>query len=114
MSSPRCCSPAFVPSLTGGVPLSPRVAAQLIRSKMSPSLTDSLSERERHVLRMIVEGRTNAQIGTELGVSRATVTSVCGRIFKRLDVSDRTQAAVWAMRNLPPESGPNTQLSNVA
>ena len=91
-------------AVTGGVPLSPRVAAQLIRSKMSPSLTDTLSERERQVLRMIVEGRTNAQIGTALGVSRATVTSVCGRIFKRLEVSDRTQAAVWAMRNLPPEA----------
>jgi DNA-binding NarL/FixJ family response regulator len=89
---------------TGGVPLSPRVAAQLIRSKTSPGLPETLTERERQVLRMIVEGRTNAQIGTELGVSRATVTSVCGRIFKTLDVSDRTQAAVWAMRNLPAES----------
>jgi DNA-binding NarL/FixJ family response regulator len=91
-------------AVSGGVPLSPRVAAQLIRSKMSPSLAETLSARERQVLRMIVEGRTNAQIGTELGVSRATVTSVCGRIFKQLEVSDRTQAAVWAMRNLPPES----------
>ena len=91
-------------AVTGGVPLSPRVAAQLIRSKMSPTIADTLTERERHVLHLIVEGRTNAQIGAELGVSRATVTSVCGRIFKRLEVADRTQAAVWAMRNLPPES----------
>lgn len=91
-------------ALTGGAPLSPRIAAQLIRTKMSPSLADTLSERERQVLRMIVEGRTNAQIGTELGVSRATVTSVCSRIFRRIEVSDRTQAAVWAMKNMPEES----------
>ena len=91
-------------ALTGGVPLSPRVAAQLIRSKMSPGIADTLTQRERDVLRMIVEGRTNTQIATELGVSRATVTSVCGRIFKQLGVTDRTQAAVWAMKNLSPES----------
>ena len=61
-------------------------------------------QRERDVLRLIVEGRTNTRIGTELGVSRATVTSVCGRIFKQLGVTDRTQAAVWAMKNLSTES----------
>jgi DNA-binding NarL/FixJ family response regulator len=88
---------------TGGVPLSPRVAAQLVRSKVTPSVADTLSERETQVLRMIVEGLTNAQIGKELGVSRATVTSVCSRIFKQLDVTDRTQAAVWATINLPQE-----------
>jgi DNA-binding NarL/FixJ family response regulator len=88
---------------TGGVPLSPRVAAQLVRSKLSPSVAETLGEREAKVLRMIVAGLTNAQIGKELGVSRATVTSVCSRIFKHLDVSDRTQAAVWATKNLSQE-----------
>jgi DNA-binding NarL/FixJ family response regulator len=89
---------------TGGVPLSPRVAAQLVRSTMTPSVAETLTERETLVLRLIVAGLTNAQIGKELGVSRATVTSVCSRIFKHLDVTDRTQAAVWATKNLPQET----------
>jgi DNA-binding NarL/FixJ family response regulator len=89
---------------TGGVPLSPRVAAQLVRSTLTPSVAETLTKRETQVLRLIVAGLTNAQIGKELGVSRATVTSVCSRIFKHLEVTDRTQAAVWATKNLPQET----------
>jgi DNA-binding NarL/FixJ family response regulator len=89
-------------AVIGGVPLSPRIAAQLVRNSSTPSSPAALTERECRILRMIAEGRTNAQIGEELGVSRPTVTSVCSRIFKRIKVSDRTQAAVWATRNLPP------------
>jgi DNA-binding NarL/FixJ family response regulator len=87
---------------TGGMPLSPRVAAQIIRKAATANSPEALTEREARVLHMIVEGRSNAQIGEQLKVSRATVTSICGRIFRRIDVTDRTQAAVWAMKNLPP------------
>jgi hypothetical protein len=72
--------------LTGGVPLSPRVAAQLIRSKMSPSLSDTLSER--NAIASNDRRRPDQRPDRHgAGVSRATVTSVCGRIFKHLDVS---------------------------
>jgi len=84
----------------GGVPLSPRIAAQLVRPSPTQTLVDTLTEREEDILRLIVDGRSNAQIAKALGVSRATVAAVCGRLFKRLEVADRTQAAVWAMRNL--------------
>ncbi|MEP7112012.1 MAG: response regulator transcription factor [Ilumatobacteraceae bacterium] len=89
---------------TGGVPLSPRIAAQIIRKATTANSQDALTDREVQVLHMIVDGRSNAQIGEALNVSRATVTAVCGRLFRRLKVADRTQAAVWAMKNLPPLS----------
>jgi DNA-binding NarL/FixJ family response regulator len=52
---------------------------------------------------LIVGGQSNKQIGRELGISEKTVKSHCGRLFQRINVSDRTQAAVWATKNLPPE-----------
>ena len=88
---------------TGGVPLSPRIAAQLMRERAATNTPDLLTERELHVLRMIVAGRSNAEIGAELKLSRASVTSICGRLYKRLGVTDRTQAAIWATSNLPPD-----------
>lgn len=89
---------------TGGVPLSPRIAAQLMRERAAADSPDLLTARELHVLRMIVDGRSNAEIGADLKLSRASVTSICGRLYKRLGVADRTQAAVWAMNNLPQGS----------
>ncbi len=87
----------------GGAPLSPSVAAGLLRggATMSVSAAVRLTPRERQILSLIVDGQSNAAIGTELGISERTVKAHCGRLFQRLGVSDRTQAAVWAMRNLP-------------
>ncbi|MGZ4671625.1 MAG: response regulator [Ilumatobacteraceae bacterium] len=88
--------------VNGGAPLSPSVAAQLIRSAASqPTTVGSVTQRERQILRLIVAGQSNKQIGRELGISEKTVKSHCGRLFQRINVSDRTQAAVWATKNLP-------------
>ena len=89
--------------VNGGAPLSPSVAAQLLRSAASqPTMVGSVTQRERQILRLIVSGQSNKQIGRELGISEKTVKSHCGRLFQRINVSDRTQAAVWATKNLPP------------
>ena len=89
--------------VNGGAPLSPSVAAQLIRTAASqPTMVGSLTQRERQILKLIVGGQSNKQIGRELGISEKTVKSHCGRLFQRINVSDRTQAAVWATKNLPP------------
>jgi len=89
--------------VNGGAPLSPSVAAQLLRSAASqPTMVGSVTQRERQILRLIVAGQSNKQIGRELGISEKTVKSHCGRLFQRINVSDRTQAAVWATKNLPP------------
>lgn len=90
-------------AVQGGAPLSPSVAAGLLRgsSQMNMVSPASLTPRELEILQLIVDGHTNQQIARTLGISEKTVKTHCSRLFQRLGVTDRTQAAVWAMRNLP-------------
>lgn len=57
-----------------------------------------LSAREHQVLELIVKGRSNKEIGDALGISEATVKWHINAILSRLDVTDRTQAAVAALQ----------------
>jgi DNA-binding NarL/FixJ family response regulator len=57
-----------------------------------------LSTREMQVLKLIVKGMTNKQIGEELGISQSTVKWHINIVLARLNVSDRTAAAVTALR----------------
>ncbi len=94
-------------AVQGGAPLSPSVAAGLLRgsNQMSMVSPSSLTPRELEILQLIVDGHTNQQIARTLGISEKTVKTHCSRLFQRLGVTDRTQAAVWAMRNLPSNQG---------
>lgn len=86
----------------GGLPLSPMIAAHLFRVNRSPhSKYDTLTPRERQILDMIALGDHNKQIAQALGISEKTVRVHCSRLFQRLGVTDRTQAAVWAIRTMP-------------
>jgi len=58
----------------------------------------SLSSREMEVLRLIVEGLTNKEIGNQLYISRDTVKTHIRHIMEKLAVTDRTEAAVKAVR----------------
>jgi len=58
----------------------------------------TLSERENQVLRLLVEGKSNREIGADLGLTEATVKAYVSSILARLDVADRTQAVVIALR----------------
>ena len=60
---------------------------------------ESLSEREQEVLRLMATGMTNAAIAETLNVSLATVKTHVQHILQKLHVSDRTQAALWAVRH---------------
>lgn len=92
--------------LDGGAPLSPSVAGHLLRGGWQLEAPASrLTRRELDVLRLIVHGRHNKEIATVLGISEKTVKTHCTRLFQRIGVSDRTQAAVWAERNLPERDG---------
>ena len=62
-----------------------------------------LSAREEEVLRLVVAGLANKQIARRLGIAERTVKAHLTNIFARIDVTDRTQAALWAERNLPPD-----------
>lgn len=67
-----------------------------VLSNRTPS--SDLSQREREVLNLIVKGRSNKEIASDLGITEATVKSHVGVILSRLNVSDRTQAAVVALQ----------------
>lgn len=59
---------------------------------------DKLTGRELEILQQIVNGRTNKEIATALFISEKTVKNHVTNILKKLDLSDRTQAAVYALR----------------
>ncbi len=65
-----------------------------------PLLTVSLSEREREVLMEIGGGSTNDQIADHLCISQHTVKSHIYRIFRKINVPNRLQAALWASKYL--------------
>jgi len=57
-----------------------------------------LTEREKQVLRLVCDGLSNSQIATRLAISPETVKSELKRIFRKIDVRNRTQAAVLLVR----------------
>lgn len=57
-----------------------------------------LTDREKQILRLICDGLTNPAIAATLRVSRETVKSELKRIFRKIDVSNRTQAAVLLVK----------------
>lgn len=59
---------------------------------------DPLTERELEILQLIVDGRTNKEIAQALFISEKTVKNHVTNILRKLDLSDRTQAAVYAIR----------------
>lgn len=82
--------------------LHPRVASGLVRTlrgEQRPDPLAQLSSREREVLLLIAQGLSNLQIAERLGIGEATVKTHVGNLLAKLDLSDRTQAAVWAWRH---------------
>lgn len=86
----------------GQVVLQANSAAQLLAGLTPPAPPQSqaeklgLTERERDVLRLIVVGRNNSEIASELYVSEATVKTHINHIFAKLGARDRTHAVVLA------------------
>jgi DNA-binding NarL/FixJ family response regulator len=102
------CSPAELLSAVrsgaaGHAPLDPRVAGALLPSSGARD-APALSDRELQVLRLTAKGMANKQIGRALGISERTVKVHLGNVFRRIGVSDRTSAALWARENLPREA----------
>lgn len=79
----------------------PRVAGGLLRRRSQqngkPDIME-LSAREAEVLKLIAEGLANKQISARLHLSEKTVKNHVSRIFSKLNISARTQAAVHAIR----------------
>ncbi|MHD0397364.1 response regulator [Staphylococcus simulans] len=64
-----------------------------------PHHVNKLSNREKDVLKEMAKGKTNREIAEVLYVSEKTVKTHVSHIFSKLQVSDRTQAAIYAMEN---------------
>ena len=70
---------------------------EAVRNK--PHMTNKLSKREIEVLSEMVKGKTNKDIAETLFVSEKTIKTHVSHILNKLQVSDRTQAAIYAMEN---------------
>ncbi len=76
-----------------------RVMAEVARSSATTAELDGLTPREIDVLRLLAAGRSNRALATELYVSERTVKAHVSNILAKLHVTDRTQAALWAVRH---------------
>jgi DNA-binding NarL/FixJ family response regulator len=85
----------------GESPIHPRVARQLLTTRAEvPGSAVTLTTREAEVLELVRTGLANKQIARRLGISERTVKAHLTSVFQRIGVADRTQAAIWAERNL--------------
>nr|WP_206314464.1 response regulator transcription factor [Streptomyces coryli] len=86
----------------GHVLLQPEVAGALLapdENNSGPGRGSTLTEREREVLGLIADGRSNREIARALVLSEKTVKTHVSNILMKLDLADRTQAALWAVRH---------------
>ena len=65
------------------------------------SLNPTLTPRERDVLACLTVGKSNREIATELNLAVTTVKSHLSSIYKKLGVSNRTQAAIFGLGTFP-------------
>jgi DNA-binding NarL/FixJ family response regulator len=84
----------------GGAIFAPAAAATLLElvRTAAPSADAALSERELEVLRLVAEGKDNAEIARQLFISSETVKNHISKILAKLQVDNRIQAAVYAVR----------------
>lgn len=79
--------------------LLPALNSRLINRDNNKDKLESLTKREMEILTQVAEGMFNKEIAINLNISERTVKNHISNIFKKIDVSDRTQAAVFAIRN---------------
>jgi two-component system response regulator DevR len=84
--------------------LDPEVTARvlsLVKSGGSHAALSTLSPQERRVVALIASGRTNKEVGSELGLSEKTVKNYLSNIFEKLNISRRAQAAALYAKENP-------------
>lgn len=82
----------------GQVQLSPEAASRLMAGLRQPVQTESLTERETEVLKLVAAGKSNKEIAAQLTITERTVKTHVSSIMAKLDVQSRTQAALYAVR----------------
>ncbi len=79
--------------------LIPALNSRLIARDVDKEKIDSLTKRELEVLVQVANGMFNKEIANTLNISERTVKNHLSNIFRKIEVSDRTQAAVFAIKN---------------
>jgi len=114
----RALAEAIRTVATGGALIHPEITAQLLphlgrlaapapatppqpapATPPKPERLALMTERERDILAMLARGRTNQEISDALALSIGTVKNHISNILSKLDVRDRTQAALWALQH---------------
>jgi len=88
--------------MNGEVVIHPRVANRLVNELTRPEKKaddNKLTRREKDVLALLAKGYTNKQMAETIFISEKTVKNHLTSIFRKLGVKDRTQAAVYALKN---------------
>lgn len=88
----------------GGYPIDPSLTAKIVRTLSDEEDSDrrpheNLTERELNVLELLAQGLSDQQIAELLQISRRTVSTHVGKVLTKLGVENRTQAALYAIRN---------------
>ena len=105
-ASPRDVVSAIRAAHRGEAVLHPAVAAKLLAERRRPPAAHAdLTPRELEVLRLIARGLQNKGIAAELHLSEKTVKTHVSAILRKLEVTDRTQAAMYAVRERLVEPG---------
>ncbi|AUJ23190.1 MULTISPECIES: response regulator [Virgibacillus] len=85
----------------GQTVLEPEVTGKIMNRMRSPerALHEALTEREREILLLVAQGKTNQEIADQLFISLKTVKVHVSNILSKLEVQDRTQAVIYAFKN---------------
>lgn len=90
-------------ALKGGLSIEDQVAAKvvpaLLQNEQEQSIDPTLTPRERSILKCIGEGLNNKEVAERLGLSVGTVKNQTSQLLDKLDLRDRTQLAIYAIRN---------------
>lgn len=89
MNGENYIQPSLIPALNN----------RLVARDSDKEKIESLTKRELEVLIQVANGMFNKEIATSLNISERTVKNHISNIFKKIDVNDRTQAAVFAIKN---------------
>ena len=89
----------------GDAPLDPKAARVVLESHRGAPVRPDLTTREREVLDLVAAGDANKQIARKLGITERTVKAHLTNIYAAIQVTSRTQAAIWVKQNLDDERG---------